>query len=47
MNNEDQKDQEKQENIKNEPDVSAGLFIQSSLKISDPESGEVLHKIKG
>lgn len=29
------------------PDVSAGLFLQAHLKISDPESGEVLLKIKG
>jgi len=29
------------------PDVSAGLFLQAQLTISDPESGEVLLKIKG
>ena len=29
------------------PDVSAGLFLQAHLQISDPESGEVLLKIKG
>ena len=29
------------------PDASAGLFLQAQLKISDPETGEVLLKIKG
>lgn len=44
-------DNQKQEPPKEEknmkPDVAAGLLLQAHLKISDPETGEVLLKTKG
>lgn len=47
MNEEEVKPAELETEKKVKPDVSAGLFLQAHLQISDPESGEVLLKIKG
>lgn len=48
MNNEKQQlESEQIDEQKVVPDVSAGLFLQAQLTIQDPESGEILLKIKG
>lgn len=35
------------ETVVKKPDVKAGLLIQCHVKISDPESGQVLLKTRG